>query len=149
MRTCAHAKGNGDRDDGDDECGDNQYERAGLAREQDGRHADHRDGSRKPGQAIAANAKTYGSEKYATISAITTKTAHEMYSDGAASGVVSRGDSESRRDCGRGRLRGHNRNDFEVRQVTPICHPLIEQAAIFAFHDLETAAQILGDPASR
>ena len=40
----------------------------------------------------------------------------------------------------------HNRDDLEIGDVLPVCHPLIEQATIVTFHYLEAALQILGDP---
>src|SRR4029077_9252927 len=58
------------------------------------------------------------------------------------------GISEPRRYRRCGLRGGHNGNDLEVSDVVPVCHPLIEQAAILTFHYLEAAAQILGDPTS-
>src|SRR5260221_765583 len=41
----------------------------------------------------------------------------------------------------------HDRDDFELDEVAPVADPLIEQAAIVAFHDLVAGGQLGGDPA--
>src|SRR5262245_31152658 len=45
--------------------------------------------------------------------------------------------------CGR-----QHRNNLKVREVAPVRHPLIKEAAILALHDLETASQVVGHPAA-
>src|SRR5881628_3666867 len=62
-------------------------------------------------------------------------------------GVARAGALESRRDT-LGRFgRGDDGHNLEIDQITPRRHPLVEQPAIVAFHDLVALRHVCRDPA--
>ena len=86
------------------------------------------------------------------VSGATLHGATESVSTGTADqGVRDQGElaiSKPRRYRSTSFRRSDDRNDLEVGDVVPVCHPLIKQATIATFHNLEAAAQVLGDPTS-
>src|SRR3954467_7818957 len=56
--------------------------------------------------------------------------------------------SKPRRNSRRRVRRGDHGNDLEFGDVAPVRDPFVEQTTVLALHHLETAPQILGDPAA-
>ena len=59
---------------------------------------------------------------------------------------IRRMSSQPRADRGHRFGRRDYRNDFELDQIFPPGHPFGEEILILALHDLEAAAEIVGDP---
>src|SRR5882724_2367873 len=56
-------------------------------------------------------------------------------------------DSQTRKNCFAGLLGGDDGDHLEIDEIAPVRDPLLKQACVVAFHDLEAAIEIHLDPA--